>query len=131
VSSALASAEGPTQMRLTLRFVGEAEGRALNRDYRGRDYATNVLTFAYDETPRRDGYAGPAEADIVICLPVLAREARARRIPLAHHLAHLVVHGVLHSCGHDHELDDEARAMEARETRVLARFAIPDPYRHH
>ncbi|HRO61008.1 MAG TPA: rRNA maturation RNase YbeY, partial [Burkholderiaceae bacterium] len=126
----LRSAADIQDMRLTLRFVGEAEARALNRDYRGRDYATNVLTFAYHDAPHLDGHTGPAEADIVICLPVLAREARARRIPLEHHLAHLVVHGALHACGHDHELDAEARDMEARETRVLARFGIPDPYRH-
>lgn len=126
-----ASIEAPAV--LALRFVGTSEGRRLNREYRGRDYATNVLTFAYDEPEGPAGgalsAAGPAvEADIVICVPVLEREARERRIPLAHHLAHLVVHGVLHACGHDHERDDEARAMEAREAELLARFRIPDPY---
>jgi len=117
---------------LTLRFVGQTEGRMLNREYRGRDYATNVLTFAYDTAAgAAAGAAGapPVQADIVICVPVLAREARERRIPLAHHLGHLVVHGVLHACGHDHEHDDEAREMETRETALLARFGIPDPYR--
>ena len=122
---------------LTLRFVGQAEGRMLNREYRGRDYATNVLTFAYEdsapgtETAARgaSGGAWPVEADIVVCMPVLVREARASRLPLADHLAHLVVHGVLHACGHDHEHDDEAQRMEAREAEVLARFRIADPYR--
>ena len=119
---------------LTLRFVGQAEGRMLNREYRGRDYATNVLTFAYDLPAGPAAAAPPSErapavqADIVICVPVLEREARERRIPLAHHLGHLVVHGVLHACGHDHEHDEEARDMEAREITLLARFRIPDPY---
>lgn len=118
---------------LTLRFVGQAEGRMLNREYRGRDYATNVLTFAYD-LPSGPGAAPPSgrapavQADIVICVPVLAREARERSIPIAHHLGHLVVHGVLHACGLDHERGDEAREMEARETALLARFRIANPY---
>jgi probable rRNA maturation factor len=112
---------------LTLRLVGEPEARALNAQYRGRDYATNVLTFAYDDDPA--GADTPAQADIVICLPVLAREAREQRKPLRDHLAHLVVHGVLHAQGMDHEDDDEAREMEARETEVLRRFGIDDPYR--
>lgn len=123
---------------LTLRLVGEAEARTLNAQFRGRDYATNVLTFAYgdddDGHGGRDGGPGsardaPVQADIVICLPVLAREAREQRRTLRDHLAHLVVHGVLHAQGLDHEDDDEARAMEARETEVLRRFRIADPYR--
>ena len=110
---------------LTLRFVGTREGRALNRDFRGKDYATNVLTFAYDQ---EDG-DGVVRADLVICLPVLAREARAQRKPLADHLAHLVVHGTLHAQGWDHETGEaDALAMEAHERALLARFRIPDPY---
>ena len=112
---------------LTLRFVGAAEARALNRRFRGRDYATNVLTFAYD-APADDADA-PVQADVVICLPVVATEARAQRKTLRAHLAHLVVHGVLHAQGMDHERDDDARAMEAHETAVLRRFRIADPYR--
>ena len=111
---------------LTLRFVGEAEGRALNAGYRGRDYATNVLTFTYDPP---GGGAQPVQADIVICLPVVAREAHAQHKPARDHLAHLVVHGVLHAQGMDHESDAQAREMEARETEVLRRFRIADPYR--
>jgi probable rRNA maturation factor len=110
---------------LTLRLVGRAEGRRLNAGFRGKDYATNVLTFAYDAPARGE----PIEADIVICLPVVASEARAQRKTLRDHLAHLVVHGVLHAQGMDHEDEDEARAMEARETEVLRRFRIADPYR--
>lgn len=115
-----------TDATLTLRFVGTREGRRLNADFRGRDYATNVLTFAYDEAPAP---GMPVQADIVICMPVVVREARARKKALRDHLAHLVVHGVLHAQGLDHEDDDEAREMEARETTVLARFRIADPYR--
>jgi probable rRNA maturation factor len=117
---------------LSLRFVGAREGRALNRDFRGRDYATNVLTFAYDEPDATPGAAdrdGVARADLVVCLPVLAREARAQRKRLVDHLAHLVVHGTLHAQGWDHERDArEADAMEARERALLARFRIADPY---
>lgn len=106
--------------QLTLRLVGRREGRALNLTWRGKDYATNVLTFAYG--------GEPVQADIVLCLPVLKSEARAQNKSLRAHLAHLVVHGVLHAQGYDHETDAEARRMEALETRLLARFRIADPY---
>lgn len=130
----------------TLRFVGTREGRALNRAFRGRDYATNVLTFEYgpdegDDTPDdRDSAAGSASespdasaemahADIVICLPVVRREAREQRKAPHDHLAHLVVHGALHAQGWDHERGaTEAARMEAREREILARFRIGDPY---
>lgn len=107
--------------RIVLRLVGGPEARALNRDYRSRDYATNVLTFVYD-SPQG------TLADIAICLPVVAREARAQRKPLDHHLAHLVVHGVLHAQGMDHDTAAGARTMEQREREVLRRFRVPDPY---
>jgi probable rRNA maturation factor len=107
---------------ITLRFVGAVEGRRLNRDYRGKDYATNVLTFGYALQP-------VVQADIVLCVPVLRREARAQRSKLRDHLAHLVVHGVLHAQGHDHERAAPARRMEAREAAILARLGLPDPYR--
>jgi probable rRNA maturation factor len=109
---------------LTLRFVGSAEGRTLNHEFRGRDYATNVLTFEYPMMGE-----GPLEADIVICLPVLAKEARAQGKSLRDHLAHLVVHGTLHAQGMDHENDADAQAMESREVEILRRFRIADPYR--
>jgi probable rRNA maturation factor len=107
--------------RVTLRFVGTAEGRALNSTYRGRDYATNVLTFVYDS-------GAPLAGDIVVCMPVVRREARAQRKSLRAHLAHLVVHGMLHLQGHDHERDADATAMEARETAILRRLRYADPY---
>lgn len=109
----------------TLRLVDAREGRALNRAYRGRDYATNVLTFEYGQ----DGGDDATHADIVICLPVAAREARAQRKAPRDHLAHLVVHGALHAQGWDHERgEQEAADMEARERAILARFRIADPY---
>ncbi|HSW34074.1 MAG TPA: rRNA maturation RNase YbeY, partial [Steroidobacteraceae bacterium] len=110
-----------TDARLTLRFVGAREGRRLNRDYRGRDYATNVLTFDYARAP--------VEADIVLCLPVIAREARQQGKPLRAHLAHLVIHGSLHAQGHEHGSAAAAGRMERLEVRLLAQLGYPDPYR--
>ncbi len=107
---------------LTVRFVGQTEGRELNRRYRGRDHATNVLTFPYD-------MPGRLHADIVICTPVVRTEARAQRKRFDDHLAHLLVHGVLHAQGHEHEDEDEAQRMEAMEVAILRRFRIADPYR--
>jgi len=107
--------------RVTLRFVGAREARALNRAYRGRDYATNVLTFVYDS-------GDPVEGDIVVCVPVVRREARAQRKAPRAHLAHMVVHGVLHLQGHEHERDADAASMEARETAILRGLRYPDPY---
>jgi len=106
--------------RIVLRFVGEREGRTLNATYRARDYATNVLTFDYGD----DG----VHADIVICLPVVRREAREQRKPLLAHLAHLVAHGVLHASGYEHESGRGAQRMQQRETELLARFRLPDPW---
>ena len=99
---------------LTLRIVGASEGRRLNRQYRKKNYATNVLSF----------HSG----DIVLCHPVIAREARAQKKSVRAHYAHLVVHGVLHLRGHAHDDKASARRMEAREIRVLARFGFADPY---
>ncbi len=107
---------------VTLRFVAEAEGRRLNREFRGRDYATNVLTFVYGE-------AGALEGDVVVCAPVVAREARAAGKPLEAHYAHLVVHGLLHLQGHDHARPDDAARMERRERAILHLLGHPDPYR--
>jgi probable rRNA maturation factor len=107
---------------ITLRFVGAAEGRKLNREYRGKDYATNVLTFDYRHEP-------VVVAAVVVCVPVVRREAREQRKPFRDHLAHLIVHGVLHAQGHDHETRAHARGMEAREVQMLAELGIGDPYR--
>jgi probable rRNA maturation factor len=106
---------------VTLRFVGTREGRTLNALYRGKEYATNVLAFVYD-------VANPISGDVVLCVPVLRREARAQGKPLAHHCAHLVVHGMLHLQGYDHDTTRAARRMEAREAAILARLSVPDPY---
>lgn len=111
---------------LSVRYVDSDEGRALNRDYRGRDYATNVLSFPAELPP---GVRSPLLGDLVICSPVVALEALGQDKPLAHHHAHLVVHGVLHLLGMDHERSEaEACAMEARERRILAGLGIADPY---
>ena len=109
-------------MMATVRFVAAAEGRALNHAYRGRDQATNVLTFVYDDAP-------VAVGDLVVCLPVVKREAREQGKPLQAHMAHMIVHGMLHLQGYDHETGaQDAARMEARERAILARFRIPDPY---
>ena len=121
VSAALKAADVQVAM-ITLRFVDEAEGRQLNHEFRGRDYATNVLTFAYDTEP-----AG-VSADLVICVPVLEREAHEQAKPLLAHACHLVMHGCLHAAGHDHEQPDEAERMEAIEIALLARHRITNPY---
>lgn len=106
---------------LTLRFVGAAESRKLNREYRRRDYATNVLTFDYAHAP-------VVRADVVLCVPVVKREAREQRKAFRDHLCHLVVHGVLHAQGLEHDRAAQARRMEAREVRILAELGVSDPY---
>ncbi|MDP3205106.1 MAG: rRNA maturation RNase YbeY [Hydrogenophaga sp.] len=107
---------------ITVRIVGADEGQALNLDYRGKDYATNVLTFDYATEPL-------VMADLVLCAPVVAREAAELKKPLAEHSAHLLVHGTLHAQGWDHETSEaDAEAMEARETEILAGLGQPDPY---
>ena len=111
-----ARAAAPTG-ELTVRIVGEREGRLLNRRFRKRDRATNVLGFAY---------AG--EGDIVLCHPVIAREARAQGKSMRAHYAHLVVHGVLHLRGYAHDDKASARRMEAREIRILRHVGFRDPY---
>jgi probable rRNA maturation factor len=123
----LAALQGDAEV--TVRLVGAVEGRELNRDFRGKDYATNVLTFVYGE-----GEALPQEVemplmgDLVLCVPVVVREAAEQGKTLDAHFAHLVVHGMLHLQGYDHEVADEAEEMEALETRILATLGYPDPY---
>jgi probable rRNA maturation factor len=107
---------------ITVRVVDETEGRALNRDFRGKDCATNVLTFDYGREP-------VITADLVLCAPVVEREARVQGVALPAHYAHLLVHGALHAQGHDHERASDARKMEAIESRLLAGLGFADPYR--
>ena len=112
--------DAPAQ--ITVRVVGSAEGRALNAQYRGRDYATNVLTFDYTRSP-------VVTADLVLCAPVVAREAREQGKPLVEHYAHLLVHGTLHAQGWDHETHDrDALAMEALEVLLMQSLGLPNPY---
>ena len=107
---------------ITVRIVGEDEGRQLNRDYRQKDYATNVLTFDYAQEPL-------VSADLVLCAPVVAREAAEQHKSLQQHYAHLLVHGALHAQGWDHETgEQDAQEMEAYETDILAGLGFADPY---
>ena len=116
---------------LAIRIVDAREGRALNRHYRGKDYATNVLSFPADaaegvKLPK--GVKMPLLGDLVICAPVVAREAKEQRKPLAAHYAHLTVHGTLHLLGWDHEDAREAECMERLEREILAGLGVADPY---
>ena len=114
-----AALQRPAQ--IAVRIVGEDEGRALNREWRRKDYATNVLTFDYEREP-------VVIADLVLCAPVVEQEARAEGKPLQAHYAHLLVHGVLHAQGWDHERAADARRMEAHESALLQALGFADPY---
>jgi probable rRNA maturation factor len=105
---------------ITVRFVGAEEGQNLNREYRAKDSATNVLSFVYTHTP--------VCGDLVLCAPVVAQEAQQQHKSMLAHYAHLVVHGVLHLQGFDHETENEAQIMEARERIIVMRLGFPDPY---
>jgi probable rRNA maturation factor len=109
-----------------LRIVDEAEGHSLNRNFRNRDYATNVLTFIYDDAGASAQFL---TGDIVLCAPVIEREAREQHKNLTAHYAHLTVHGVLHLQGYEHESDDEAAAMERMEAEIVERLGYENPYR--
>lgn len=134
IESRAARPPTPTQVRrwaraaltrtgeITIRIVGASEARRLNRRYRGEDHATNVLSFPYALSRRA------VQGDIVLCAPVIAREARDQGKTLEAHLAHLVVHAVLHLQGHDHARRRDAERMEALEKRLLAKLGYPDPY---
>ncbi|MEO7253682.1 MAG: rRNA maturation RNase YbeY, partial [Casimicrobium sp.] len=113
---------------VTIRYVDEKEGRTLNRDFRGKDYATNVLTFVHESSPFQPKAARNYSADIVVCAPVIAREAREQKKSVAAHHGHMVLHGMLHAQGFDHETESEAAAMEAIEISLLRRFRIKNPY---
>ena len=115
-----AALDAPAQ--ITVRIVDAQEARALNRDYRGKDYATNVLTFDYEAAPT-------VVADLVLCAPVLQAEAAEAGRPIEAHYAHLLVHGTLHAQGWDHQRAADARRMEARESALMAQLGFADPYR--
>lgn len=120
--------EAPLDAELSLLFSDDAHIRALNRDWRGKDKATNVLSFpAFDVAPGDP--LPPMLGDIALAFETVRSEAELEEKPFDHHLTHLIVHGLLHLLGHDHEDDSEAEAMEALERQALARLAIPDPYR--
>lgn len=129
VAAALAGARRRAASELSIRLVDADEGRALNRDYRGRDYATNVLSFPADlPEGLPPGIRMPLLGDLVLCAPVVAREAQEQNKPLADHFAHLTVHGTLHLLGWDHANAREAEAMEQLEREILAGLGIADPY---
>ena len=116
------------QGELTIRFINQAESKALNHHFRQRDKSTNVLTFIYSEVKSKTARALPLHADIVICWPVVLAEARAQNKSLEAHLAHLVLHGCLHARGFDHEKPQAAKKMEALEVRILKMLGYPNPY---
>ncbi len=120
-------------VNITLRIVDEIEGRALNKDFRGKDYATNVLTFVYDDAQTPPGLPLPGEesvlsGDIVICAPVVEQEARAQHKDRLAHYAHLSIHAALHLQGYDHENERDAIVMESLETALLVKLGYADPY---
>lgn len=123
--AALRGARRRRPAALAIRLVDRDEGRALNHRYRGRDQATNVLSFPAEPPP---GIDLPLIGDLAICVPVVEREAHEQGKPAAAHWAHMTVHGVLHLLGYDHVEDAEAERMEALETRILAGLGLPDPY---
>lgn len=129
VAAALAGRVRQAEAEIAIRLVDEAEGRSFNHHYRGKDYPTNVLSFPAEHPeglPK--GMKLPLLGDLVICAPVVEREAREQDKPLREHYAHLTVHGVLHLLGWDHEDERDAQAMEQLEREVLAGLGITDPY---
>lgn len=125
IELALRGAKRKRTTELSLLIVDAATGAELNRDYRGKDYATNVLSFPVDLPP---GVKSPLIGDLAICAPVVAREAQEQGKPLRHHYAHMVIHGTLHLLGYDHIDDADAVTMEALETKLLSTLGIADPY---
>jgi probable rRNA maturation factor len=125
VAAVLSRHPDESRNEMTLRFVDSDESRVLNRDYRGKDTPTNVLSFPFENPP---GVELPLLGDLILCHPVVAREAAEQDKSLPNHYAHMVVHGTLHLLGQDHLEDDEADAMESLERKILAELGIADPY---
>ncbi len=115
-------------LQLTLRIVDLEEGRQLNHDFRGKDYATNVLTFVYDDLPLLDDGPSCLAGDVVICAPVIEREAQQQHKSLLAHYAHMALHAALHLQGYDHQTDEQAEQMEALESRLMLELNFSDPY---
>ena len=119
------AALGKSKKEVTVVLLDTRNARAMNREFRGKDYATNVLSFPFESMP---GQESPLLGDLVICPSVVAREAKEQNKPVRDHYAHLTIHGVLHLLGHDHENEASAGKMERLERRLLAGFGIADPY---
>ncbi len=122
------SAQGLKQQEITIRIVDESESQQLNLAYRGKDTPTNVLSFPF-EAPV--GIEVDLLGDLVVCAPVVEREAQQQNKPILHHWAHMIVHGTLHLLGHDHIKDEEAVQMESLEVELLSQLSIDDPYQDH
>ncbi|MFO8155281.1 MAG: rRNA maturation RNase YbeY [Pseudomonadota bacterium] len=127
LETTLRTADGPREAELTVRLVDAAESARLNGDYRGRPRATNVLSFPFEAPPGLDQALGLL-GDLVVCAPVVVREAAEQDKTVEAHSAHMVVHGALHLLGHDHQDKAEAETMEGLERRILAALGYPDPY---
>lgn len=113
---------------VSIRFIDEAEGVTLNREWRGKDYATNILSFALHEGEKAPGMEGSLIGDLVLCVPVVEKEASEQDIDPVAHYAHLIIHGMLHLQGCDHQTDDDAKVMESLEIKYLLRLGYKDPY---
>jgi probable rRNA maturation factor len=124
-ANAVLSAEGLSEHEITIRFTDEAESQSLNSEYRGKNKPTNVLSFPFEAPP---GIDMNLLGDLVICAPVISREAKEQGKQVNDHYAHMTVHGILHLLGYDHISDEEAEVMEGKEIEILAELGIDDPY---
>ncbi|WP_414830500.1 rRNA maturation RNase YbeY [Alteromonas sp. H39] len=127
-ASEVYEAQGVSDQEVTIRFVDEEESQALNYQFRGKDKPTNVLSFPFECPP---DIPVNLLGDLVVCVPVIHREAEEQGKNVEHHYAHMIVHGILHLLGFDHQNDDEAEEMESREIHILSQLEIDDPYQEH